>query len=34
MKERWELSFLELVGLIPSAKLFQKRVIRVNTAQL
>ncbi|KAG0017608.1 THO complex subunit 2 [Entomortierella chlamydospora] len=34
MKERWEISFLEQVGLIQNARLFTKRVIRINTAQL
>jgi len=33
MKERWEISFLEKVGLIPNAQLFLKRVVRINTAQ-
>ncbi|KAF9978216.1 THO complex subunit 2, partial [Mortierella antarctica] len=34
MKERWEIEFLEEVGLIPNAKMFLKRVVRINTAQL
>ncbi|KAF9123599.1 THO complex subunit 2 [Mortierella sp. 14UC] len=34
MKERWEIAFLEQVGLIPNSKWFTKRVVRVNTAQL
>ncbi|KAG0265306.1 THO complex subunit 2 [Mortierella polycephala] len=34
MKERWEITFLELVGLIPNSKLFLKRLVRINTAQL
>ncbi|KAG0207939.1 THO complex subunit 2, partial [Mortierella sp. GBA43] len=33
MKERWEIPFLEKVGLISNAQLFLKRVVRINTAQ-
>ncbi|KAK3816703.1 MAG: transcription factor/nuclear export subunit protein 2-domain-containing protein [Linnemannia gamsii] len=34
MKERWEIAFLEQVGLIPNSKWFTIRVVRINTAQL
>ncbi|KAF8936987.1 THO complex subunit 2 [Haplosporangium gracile] len=34
MKERWEIAFLEQVGLIPNSKWFTIRVVRINTSQL
>ncbi|KAG9071266.1 THO complex subunit 2 [Linnemannia hyalina] len=34
MKERWEIPFLEQVGLIPNSKWFTVRVVRINTSQL
>ncbi|KAK3812693.1 MAG: transcription factor/nuclear export subunit protein 2-domain-containing protein, partial [Linnemannia elongata] len=34
MKERWEIAFLEQVGLIPNSKWFTVRVVRINTSQL